>query len=58
MIGTRALGAHAPADFDAVHTGQHQVENHEVGFFERLFEPGETVASDVDVVAFVLELEL
>ena len=53
-----ALGANALADFDAVHSRQHQVEDDEVGLFEGLFEAGEPVARDVDLVAFVLEFEL
>ena len=53
-----ALGANALADFQAVHARQHQIEDDEVRLFERLFEPGEPVARDVDLVAFVLEFEL
>ena len=53
-----ALGANAPADFHAVHARKHQIEDHEVGLFERLLQALEPVARAFDLVAFVLELEL
>jgi len=53
-----ALGANTRAHFHAVEFGQHQVEHDEIRLLEGAFEAGESVASGLDFVAFMLELEL
>jgi hypothetical protein len=57
MIGTRDFGAHARRHFEPVELGQHQVEDDQVGFLERLLQTREPVARGFDFEAFVFELE-